>query len=120
VGSDLGGSLRVPSQFNGTVALRPSHGRIPDATAIPPTESPPSIQLFDVRGPMARSVADLRIAFEAMIAPSRRDPWHVPAPPVGPSLPRRASVAIPDGTDPEIAAGVRRAAQTLAEAGYDR
>src|SRR3954463_12928662 len=77
VGNDLGGSLRFPSQCCGTVALRPSHGRIPDAGLIPTSENPLSIQLFNVQGPMARTIEDLRIAFEVMSAPSPRDPWHV-------------------------------------------
>jgi amidase len=122
-GNDLGGSLRWPSQCCGTVALRPSHGRIPDWAWIPPstTESFPSIQFFSCQGPMARRVEDLRIAFEAMIAPSARDPWHVPAPARGPApaVPVRVSVAIPPGTDAGVAAGVARAARALSDAGYE-
>ena len=120
VGNDLGGSLRWPSQCVGTAALRPSHGRIPDATAVRPTDNPLSIQLFNCQGPMARRVEDLRVAFAAMIAPSPRDPWHVPAPAQREPLrgPVRVSVALPDRTDPEIADGVRRAADALAAAGY--
>ena len=121
VGTDLGGSLRWPSQCAGTVALRPSHGRIPDATSIPPTDSFPTIQFFSCQGPMARRVEDLRIAFEAMIAPSGRDPWYVPAPFAGPAIAGtiRVSVAVPDGTDPQIRIGVERAARALTDAGYE-
>jgi amidase len=121
VGNDLGGSLRWPSQCAGTAALRPSHGRVPDASSIPPTDSPPTIQLFNSQGPMARRVEDLRVAFAAMIAPSPRDPWHIPAPAAGLPLdgPVRVCVALPEGTDPTVADGVRRAADALAGAGYD-
>lgn len=120
VGNDLGGSLRWPSQCVGTAALRPSHGRIPDARSLPPSENALSIQLFNCQGPMARRVEDLRVAFAAMIAPNPRDPWHVPAPAhaTPPGGPVRVSVALPARTDPEIADGVRRAADALAEVGY--
>src|SRR4051795_4502864 len=74
VGNDLGGSLRFPSQCCGTVALRPSHGRIPDAGVIPASETALSIQQFNVQGPMARTIEDLWLAFEVMSAPSPRDP----------------------------------------------
>src|SRR3954470_5816673 len=79
VGNDLGGSLRFPSQCCGTVALKPSFGRVPDAGLIPTSENPLSIQQFNVQGPMARTVEDLRIGLEVMSAPSPRDPWHTPA-----------------------------------------
>src|SRR5262249_50678575 len=69
VGTDLGGSLRWPSQCAGTAALRPTFGRIPkgETTAM-------SLQLMDVQGPMARRVEDLRLAFKIMSGPDARDP----------------------------------------------
>jgi amidase len=119
VGNDIGGSLRWPSQCNGTAALRPSQGRVPDASVIPPTDGPPVMQLFNSQGPMARHVADLRVAFEAMIAPSPRDPWYTWAPFAGPPVARPAvGVAVPSETEPKIAEGVTRAAGALAAAGY--
>ena len=121
LGNDIGGSLRWPSQCAGTVALRPSHGRVPDANDIPPTDGPLAIQFFNSQGPMARTVEDLRTAFEAMIAPSPRDPWHTPAPARGPASDRLATVAIavPDDTDSEVRQGITRAADALTAAGYD-
>ncbi len=121
LGNDLGGSLRWPSQCAGTVALRPSQGRVPDASDIPPTDGPPSIQFFNSQGPMARSVADLRTAFAAMIAPTARDPWHTPAPAEGPTGAARpvVALAVPDDSDPGVKEGVARAAHALAAAGYE-
>ena len=106
LGNDIGGSLRWPSQCAGTAALRPSHGRVPDASDIPPTDGPPAIQFFNSQGPMARTVEDLRTAFEAMIAPSPRDPWHIPAPARGVASDRLPTIAIalPDDTDPVVRA----------------
>jgi amidase len=119
VGNDLGGSLRIPSQFNGTVALKPSLGRVGAATTVPPLDPPLAIQLMGVNGPMARTVADLRLALEPISAPDPRDPWQVPAPLQGPPAPRRVAVALWDGVHADVAAGVRRAADALATAGWE-
>src|SRR5579884_1216568 len=56
LGNDLGGSLRIPSQFNGTAAIKPTLGRVASASSLTPQEAPISIQLMAVQGPMARSV----------------------------------------------------------------
>jgi amidase len=123
VGNDLGGSLRWPAQCSGICSLKPTMGRIPHASSIEPVDGPISIQLMAVQGPMARRVADLRLALDVMSRPSPRDPWYVPAPhfdddPAGPR--RVAVVADPAGlgTSPQVAGGVRRAAEALAAAGY--
>ena len=104
IGNDLGGSLRIPSQFNGTVALKPSFGRVGSATTVPPLDPPMAIQIMGVHGPMARTVADLRLAFEPISMSDPRDPWQVPAPLQGPPAPRRVAVALWDGVHPDVAA----------------
>lgn len=122
LGNDYGGSLRWPSQCNGTAALRPTLGRVPSASSIPPEDSPETLQLFAVQGPMARHVRDLRLAFENMCAPDARDPWYTPAPLRGPGVPKRvACCADPGGlgVDPAVAEGVARAAAALRDAGYE-
>lgn len=123
MGNDYGGSLRVPSQNCGTAALKPTLGRVPWASALEPPDFPITIQLFAVQGPMARRVSDLRLAFEAMSGSDPRDPWWTPAPLRGPELPKPVRVAVTvdpagQGVDPDVAAGVRRAAEALAAAGY--
>jgi amidase len=72
---------------------------------------------------MARRVADLRLALEVMSQPSPRDPWYVPAPLTGAPVAGPVRVAVVtdpagQGTSPQVAEGVRRAAQALAAAGY--
>jgi amidase len=123
VGNDLGGSLRWPAQCNGICSLKPTFGRIPSATVMEPADSPVSIQLMAVQGPMARHVADLRQAFEVMSQPSSRDPWYVPVPVAGqPAGPARVALVVDPGgrrAAAQVAAGVRRAAGALGAAGYE-
>jgi amidase len=124
LGNDLGGSLRVPSYCCGTTALKPTIGRIPQASSIEPLDPTLALQMMAVEGPMARHVRDLRLAYGVAAGPDARDPWSVPAPLEGPPLAspvRVAVVADPGGlgVDAAVAAGVRAAADALADAGYD-
>ena len=124
LGNDLGGSLRVPSQMCGTTALRPTQGRVADAAVTEPSTPPISIQLLNCQGPMARTIADLRLAFGIIAAPDPRDPRWVPAPLTGPPIDGSLRVAVVRdplgvGVDPHVRAGIDRAADWLADAGYD-
>jgi amidase len=124
LGNDLGGSLRIPSQMCGTVALRPTLGRIADATVTQPSVPPVSIQLLNCQGPMARRVADLRLALGILSACDSRDPRWVPAPLQGPPVegPLRVAVVhnpLGKGIDPHVRAGIERGANWLADAGYE-
>jgi amidase len=124
LGSDGLGSLRHPAQCCGIAALKPTLGRIPQATAIEPEYSTIGIQLTSVDGPLARRVADLRAAFGVVVGPTWRDPWTVPAPLHGPQLPTPIRVALVvdpagQGTAEQVREGVRKAATALADAGYD-
>lgn len=63
IGSDGGGSIRVPAHFTGLCGLKPTPGRIP-CTGHFPGSVGPFVQL-GVVGPMARTVEDVRLIFEA-------------------------------------------------------
>jgi len=122
LGNDLGGSLRWPSQCCGTAAIKPTFGRVPWMSQLPPADSPLTLQLWAVQGPMARHVRDLRVALRCMAAPDARDPWYMPVPLEGPAVPRRVAVTYDpagEGVDTRVAAGVRRAADALRDAGYE-
>jgi amidase len=122
MGNDYGGSLRWPSQCCGTAALKPTLGRIATATSLEPFDSPITLQLFAVQGPMARHVRDLRLALGAMSGPDARDPWYTPASLQGPAMPKRVAVVMDpggEGVDAAVAAGVKRAADALRDAGYE-
>lgn len=78
VGSDGGGSIRIPAHFSGVCGLKPTPGRIPATGHNPPSAGP--FAMIGVVGPMARTVRDLEIMFEAMAGPDDGDPASAPAP----------------------------------------
>lgn len=120
-GNDLGGSLRQPAQACGIVSIRPSFGRVP---AFVPSEHEAMIgyQLMNTDGPMARSVADVRLGLQVMAGPDKRDPWSIPVPLSKPD-PCELPVAIVvdpmgQGIEEQVALGVQHAAEALSAAGY--
>jgi amidase len=124
LGNDGLGSLRHPAQCCGIAALKPTLGRVPQASSIGPADIMPiGIQLTSVNGPLARRVADLRTAFELIAGPTWRDPWAVPAPLLGAPLSPPIRVAVVSdpasgGTAPQVQDGVRLVADALRDAGY--
>ena len=123
VGSDGGGSIRVPAHFTGICGLKPTPGRIP-ATGHYPTSAGP-FALIGVVGPMARTVADLKVLFEAMQGPDVGDACAAPVPVLWPSDDETRKLRIgyfeDDGRTPvtgETRAAVCTAAEGLRSEGF--
>jgi len=71
-GSDMGGSLRNPAAYCGVTGMRPTPGAVSDETSLLGWSS------LAVQGPMARSVEDLALLYQAMAAADPRDPLAYP------------------------------------------
>jgi Asp-tRNA(Asn)/Glu-tRNA(Gln) amidotransferase A subunit family amidase len=123
VGSDGGGSIRVPAHFSGICGLKPTPGRIPATGHYPASAGP--FALLGVIGPMARTVADLKVLFEAMQGPDDGDTCSAPVPLHWPTEDEIKKLRIgyfeDDGrtpVTPETRAAVRTAAEALRHAGF--
>ncbi len=76
VGSDGGGSIREPAHFCGICGLKPTPGRIPSTGHYPKAGGP--FALIGVVGPMARTIEDVRLLFEATAGYDDGDPCAAP------------------------------------------
>jgi Asp-tRNA(Asn)/Glu-tRNA(Gln) amidotransferase A subunit family amidase len=117
VGSDGGGSIRVPAHFSGICGLKPTPGRIPATGHYPISAGP--FALIGVVGPMARTVADLKVLFEIMQGPDVGDTGSAPVPVRWPGDEEIKKLRIgyfeDDGHTP-VTAETRKAIRTAAEA----
>jgi amidase len=75
VGTDTGGSIRMPSSANGVVGLKPTYGRVSRYGVMAMADS------LDHVGPLAREVADAAVMFDAMAGHDPRDPTSLDAAP---------------------------------------
>lgn len=123
VGSDGGGSIRVPAHFSGICGMKPTPGRIPATGHFPPSGGP--FALIGVVGPMARTVSDLKMLFEIMQGPDDGDTCAAPVPVRWPAEDEVKRIRIgyfeDDGrtpVTPEIREAVRTAAKSLCRAGF--
>jgi amidase len=116
LGSDLAGSVRLPAHFCGISALKPTMGAVPADGHTPAVAGP--LMLGDAFGPMARTVDDLALLFEAI---ADEQPAGTTKTVEGIAHHRRAAWYVHDGVSPvdeETAAAVERAVATLKDAGW--
>jgi Asp-tRNA(Asn)/Glu-tRNA(Gln) amidotransferase A subunit family amidase len=123
VGSDGGGSIRVPAHFSGICGLKPTPGRIPATGHFPVSVGP--FARLGVVGPMARTVADMRVLFEVMAGSDSGDSCSAPVEQNWPTDEQLKKITIgffeDDGRTPvtaETRAAVRKAAELLEHAGF--
>lgn len=123
LGSDSGGSVRVPAHFTGICSLKPTPGRIPGRGHLPPCVGPFSI--LGAIGPMARTIRDVSLLFRALSGQDPADPISPPLPSQSPSLDdlRRQTIGYFEDdclvpVTPETRAAVQSAAQALRDAGF--
>lgn len=122
IGSDMAGSIRLPSHFCGIAGLMPTDGRVPKTGDFPPPAGPFG-RLTHI-GPMARYVEDLILMLPVISGTDGVDPSAIPMPPSDPAAVQmkhlRAAFFTDNGiakpTD-EIAEVVRAAAKALEDAG---
>jgi Asp-tRNA(Asn)/Glu-tRNA(Gln) amidotransferase A subunit family amidase len=122
VGSDGGGSIRVPALFCGICGLKPTPGRIPATGHFPPGAG--AFSWIGVVGPMARTIADVRLLFEVMAGPDAGDALSAPVPlrSLHKTELRGLRIGILESdalglATPETRSAVERAAKLLAERG---
>jgi Asp-tRNA(Asn)/Glu-tRNA(Gln) amidotransferase A subunit family amidase len=123
VGSDGGGSIRVPAHFSGICGLKPTPGRIPATGHYPASGGP--FSLIGVVGPMTRTVADLKLFFEVMQGPDDGDSCAAPVSLRWPTDAEVRNLRVgyfeDDGrtpVTPETRVAVKSAAEALRRAGF--
>jgi amidase len=123
LGSDSGGSVRVPAHFTGICSLKPTPGRIPGRGHLPPCVGP--FSTLGAIGPLARTQEDVALLFRTLSGQDAQDPASSPVPLRERSLDELRANTIgffeDDGLVPvtaETRAAVQAAAAALREAGF--
>jgi fatty acid amide hydrolase 2 len=120
IGSDVGGSIRIPAGFCGIYGHKPTHGLVPNTGHFP--DPPP--EPYMACGPMARSAHDLMPVLRVLAGPDGQDPQTTDRPlgdPAAVDIARTRVLICPTNgqasVDPAIANAVREAGRRLADAG---
>ena len=123
LGSDSGGSVRVPAHFTGICSFKPTPGRFPGRGHLPPCVGP--FSSLGTIGPMARTIEDVAFLFRTLGGQDRHDPASPPISSREPALDelRRSAIGFfeDDGLTPvttETRAAVNAAADALRNAGF--
>ncbi len=80
IGTDTGGSVRVPAALCGVVGLKVTHGRVPLTGVFPLAAS------LDTVGPLARTSHDAALVYAAIAGFDASDPWSAPQPIIEPQI----------------------------------
>jgi aspartyl-tRNA(Asn)/glutamyl-tRNA(Gln) amidotransferase subunit A len=109
IGTDTGGSIRIPAAACGIVGLKPTVGEIPTAGVVPLSST------LDHVGPMTRSVRDAAIVFDALAGSSEPGGWSAPDRPLRLVIPEPFYL---ERLDDEVRARFREACDRLRDAGH--
>jgi aspartyl-tRNA(Asn)/glutamyl-tRNA(Gln) amidotransferase subunit A len=121
LGSDTGGSIRLPAHFCGISGFKPTYGRVSRANAMPLSFT------LDTVGPLAQAAADCGLIMEAIAGPDPLDPTTINAPNWNSTLASRApeslTIGLPssfyvDDLEPEVAAALDAALEVFARLGH--
>ena len=122
IGSDYGGSIRLPAHFNGIAGIKPTHGRVPRTGHIYPAGG--THDWYQQIGPFGRYVDDLALMLPILAGPDNVDPAIVPMPLGDPKTIDLSILRVGFHTDngirtptPETQAVVRAAADAMSDAG---
>lgn len=80
VGSDIGGSIRLPSHYCGVWGHKPTHGIVSGRGHVPPFPGTRPLSALSVYGPMARSAADLALGLEVLAGATPGSAWRLDLP----------------------------------------
>ncbi len=123
IGSDTGGSIRLPSHFCGIAGIKPTSGRVPRTGHVVPFGLG-AVDALTQNGPMARFVEDLALTLPIIAGVDWRDPAIVPMPLGDPQAVNLQGLRVAMHTDngiktptPETIAAVQAAANALSNAG---
>ncbi|KAK9366349.1 amidase signature domain-containing protein [Lipomyces kononenkoae] len=125
IGTDIGGSIRIPSSFSGVYGLRPSHERFPYLKVANSLEFSESIVSVD--GPLAVSLADLTLFSKALLGqePWKHDPRVAPLPFKDYEVPPRPLVFAIESNDgvvtphPPVLRAIAMVTEALTKAGHE-
>lgn len=119
LGSDIGGSIRLPAHFCGVCGHKPSHGLIPMRGHIPGPPGALARTDLAVAGPLARSVEDLALALDVLAGPDEPESraWSLALPEPGPCRPGDWRIAVwSEQSGFPLADGVRGCLDGIVEA----
>ncbi len=122
LGNDIGGSLRNPAFCCGIASIKPTHGRVPMGGSIEPLDPLLAGSVMATDGPMARTIADVRLGLQLMSGQHVRDPRSVSVPFDSPSAPKKAALVTSMYGGPvksEFIDAVREAGAALEAQGYE-
>ncbi len=117
LGSDTGGSVRLPSAFCGVVGLKPTYGKVSRYGLMAAASS------LDCIGPIAKNIEDARIIFDAIVGHDSMDSTSV-TDSTYPKLPVKKIIGVPsdlinqEGIDPQVKENFQEAVKNFESLGY--